>query len=68
MGAVESATSELRQTTARVAALSPAATLARGYAVVQRDGGAIVRAPSDVVSGDPLRIRLADGELSAAVT
>jgi exodeoxyribonuclease VII large subunit len=50
-----------------VAALSPAATLQRGYAVVQRADGAVVRAPSDVDSGDALRLRLAGGELTAAV-
>lgn len=49
----------------RVAALSPAATLARGYAVVQTSDGAIVRDPAAVPGGELLRLRLADGDLAA---
>lgn len=52
---------------ARVRALSPAATLERGYAVVQRADGAVVRSPSQVEVGDRLRVRLAEGELGALV-
>ena len=62
---VEAAESDLAHSRARVAALSPAATLRRGYAVVQRADGAVVRAPSEVDSGDALRLRLAGGELGA---
>ncbi len=54
-------------TLARLRALSPAATLDRGYAIVQRADGHVVRAASDVAKGDTLRIRLAQGELSATV-
>jgi exodeoxyribonuclease VII large subunit len=50
---------------AQVAALSPAATLARGYAVVQRDDGAVLRQPADAPPGARLRVRLAGGELAA---
>ena len=49
----------------RVAALSPAATLARGYAVVQDREGGVVRSPDDVGPGDRLRIRVHGGELAA---
>ncbi len=52
---------------AQVRALSPAATLERGYAVVQRGDGAVVRDPSEVAAGDPLRVRVARGELRAVV-
>nr|WP_276610747.1 exodeoxyribonuclease VII large subunit [Kineococcus siccus] len=48
-----------------VRALSPASTLARGYAVVQRGDGTLVRAPGDAPGGTPLRVRLADGEIAA---
>jgi exodeoxyribonuclease VII large subunit len=49
-------------------AVSPLATLERGYAIVRRrDSGAIVRAAGQVAPGDALRIRLADGELGALV-
>ncbi len=51
---------------ARLRALSPAATLDRGYAVVQRaTDGAVVRRPADVRAGAKLRLRLAEGELGA---
>ncbi|WP_353890645.1 exodeoxyribonuclease VII large subunit [Micromonospora sp. WMMA1363] len=58
---------ELRHTLARLRALSPAATLDRGYAIVQRADGHVVRAASEVVTGDALRVRLTDGELAATV-
>jgi len=58
---------ELVQLAARVTALSPAATLERGYAVVQRADGSVVRGPDEVAVGDPLRVRLARGELAARV-
>jgi exodeoxyribonuclease VII large subunit len=47
--------------------LSPAATLERGYAVVQRADGAVVRSPAQVEIRDRLRVRLAEGELGAIV-
>jgi exodeoxyribonuclease VII large subunit len=58
---------ELVHTVARLRALSPAATLERGYAIVQRADGAVVRRPDEVRAGDPLRVRLAGGELTATV-
>lgn len=51
---------------AQVRALSPAATLERGYAVVHGPQGGVVRSPEDVTSGDSLRIRLAHGEIAAS--
>jgi exodeoxyribonuclease VII large subunit len=64
---VDAAVAELSHARARVAALSPAATLQRGYAVVQRADGTVVRRPSDVDVGEPVRLRLAEGELAATV-
>jgi exodeoxyribonuclease VII large subunit len=58
---------ELRHTLARLRALSPAATLERGYAIVQRADGHVVRAADDVKIDDILRVRLAEGELDATV-
>lgn len=49
---------------AQLAALGPAATLARGYAVVQARGAA-VRHTNDAPEGTELRIRVADGALTA---
>lgn len=53
--------------TARLATLGPAATLARGYAVVQvLDGSAtVLRSTADAPAGTPLRIRLSDGAVGA---
>jgi exodeoxyribonuclease VII large subunit len=64
---LDRAAEALGHTRARVAALSPAATLARGYAVVQRSDGTVVRRPADVTTGDLLRLRLAEGEVPATV-
>ena len=52
---------------AQVRALSPAATLARGYAVVQRADASVVRSPKDVRPGEPLRLRVAGGDIAAQV-
>ena len=62
------AASDLSLTLARVVALSPHATLDRGYAVVLRADGEVVRDADDVVLGETLRVRLAAGELSAIRT
>jgi exodeoxyribonuclease VII large subunit len=52
-----------RQARARVGALSPAATLERGYAIVQTADGDVVRDATDVQAGDALTLRLAKGRL-----
>jgi len=51
----------------RVRALSPAATLARGYAVAQTADGTVVRSPDDVKPGDDLRLRVDGGDLRTRV-
>ncbi len=61
------AADDLRHTVARLRALSPAATLQRGYAIVQRADGHVVRSAGEVTDGDRLRVRLAEGELRASV-
>lgn len=49
-------------------ALSPVATLARGYAVARRaDMGQVVRRGGQVAAGDELLIRVVDAELTASV-
>ncbi len=62
------ATTEVDHASARVRALSPAATLERGYAVVQLPDGAVVRDAGQVPADALLRVRLARGELSARRT
>ena len=56
----------LDHTAARLNALSPLATLARGYAIV-RAGGEAVREAASVSAGDRLEIELAAGGLGARV-
>jgi exodeoxyribonuclease VII large subunit len=50
---------------ARLTTLGPAATLDRGYAVVQTSTGAILRSTADAPAGARLRIRVADGAVTA---
>jgi exodeoxyribonuclease VII large subunit len=64
---LERADTELHHTLARLRTLSPLATLRRGYAIVRRGDGAVVREPAEVGPGEPLRVRLAGGELAARV-
>lgn len=59
---------ELIQIKARVRALSPQATLDRGYSVVQLTTGEIARDANALKVGDLLRLRLAKGESHATVT
>ena len=67
--AVRAGASEVERLWAQVRALSPAATLERGYAVVQRtDDAAVVRSSEQVATGDRLRVRVARGEFGAEVT
>jgi exodeoxyribonuclease VII large subunit len=51
----------------RLSALGPAATLARGYAIVQSEGQ-ILRSAAGVLPGAPLQIQLGEGRLSGTVT
>jgi exodeoxyribonuclease VII large subunit len=65
---LERAETDLSHTLARLRALSPAATLERGYAIVQRrSDGAVLRNPADAKPGDALRLRLSGGDLGATV-
>jgi exodeoxyribonuclease VII large subunit len=54
---------------ARLATLGPAATLARGYAVVQAVGAdgsaAVLRSVADAPAGSRLRVRVGDGAIAA---
>ncbi|MFI6346328.1 exodeoxyribonuclease VII large subunit [Streptomyces sp. NPDC050560] len=64
---LDRADSELSHTRARVLALSPAATLKRGYAVLQREDGRAVRAAREVAAGEPLHARVAEGDFTVRV-
>jgi exodeoxyribonuclease VII large subunit len=65
-GLLEGARSDLAHVRARVRTLSPQATLDRGYAVVRRDDGSVVRTPADAIGA--LRIRVAGGEFGATAS
>lgn len=65
---LDAAQRDLDHTLARVVALSPQATLQRGYAVVQTSAGDVVRDAGQVTSGADLRLRLAVGELRATAS
>jgi exodeoxyribonuclease VII large subunit len=65
---VDAAHNDITHLAARVRALSPAATLERGYAIVLAPDGSIVRSGSDASAGDLLDIRVAAGRLQAQVT
>ena len=65
---LQRANDDLHHRRARVRALSPLATLARGYAVVQSADGHVVTSVDSVTQGAPLNIRVADGRLHATVT
>jgi exodeoxyribonuclease VII large subunit len=64
--AVERKRAALAQSAVRLRALSPTATLSRGYAIV-RTGTGIVRSPAAVHPGQPLEIQVAEGEFGARV-
>ncbi len=48
-------------------AVSPLATLSRGYAIVQRPDGPVIHKASEVSIGDPLSVRLGEGRLDCRV-
>jgi len=62
---------DLEHVRARLTALGPSATLARGYAIVQRvtEGEVlpILRSVAEVGAGDRLRVRVEDGAVAATV-
>ncbi len=59
------ASEEITSLAAQVRTLSPQATLDRGYSVVQKSDGSVVRKAGELTTGERLRIRLAQGEVSA---
>lgn len=66
-GGLTRASDDLAHLRARLDALSPAATLRRGYAIVQQADGTVVLAARQVAGGEELAVRLADGQLVVSV-
>ena len=64
-GALAVASEEISGLRTQVRTLSPQATLDRGYSVIQKSDGQVVRKASEIKSGEKLRLRLAQGEVGA---
>jgi len=64
---LDSASQKLVVLVRRLQDLSPLKTLARGYAAVFTRENKVVKHPADVSLGELVRIRLAEGELSARI-
>ena len=58
----------LSEARAGLSALSPEATLGRGYAIVQLPGGDVLRDPADAPEGTGLRVSLSGGRIGATAT
>ena len=65
---LDEASAHLSRLTTALRALSPQATLDRGYAVVRLADGTVLRRRTQVRVGDRLDIRLAEGQVTAEVT
>jgi len=57
---------DVAHTRGRLLALSPAATLRRGYAIVQRADGTVVRTATNVAEGEKLTVRFAEDQMVVA--
>ncbi len=61
---LDRAADDIAHTRARLVALSPAATLRRGYAIVQHGDATVVRAAAEVADGETLTVRFAEDQLT----
>ncbi len=61
-------TQELEHAALKLESLDPMLPLERGYSLVRRKNGGILRDAAEVMSGDTLDIRLAHGRVEAEVT
>ncbi|HET6445712.1 MAG TPA: exodeoxyribonuclease VII large subunit [candidate division Zixibacteria bacterium] len=64
---MDQAKNRLELSEARLAAVSPISTLQRGYAIVKKKDGSLVRSVAHVVEGEELEIHVADGGFTATV-
>jgi exodeoxyribonuclease VII large subunit len=62
---VERRRSQLATLSARLDALSPLSTLARGYAVATSPAGELLRSVADFPAGRAFRLRVSDGTVAA---
>lgn len=65
---LEQKRSRLAIQNASLSAVSPLATLSRGYAIVRRADGRVVRSRRQVDAGDRIVVQVSDGEFEARIT
>lgn len=65
---IDVATTDVRGIKSTLRALSPQGTLDRGFAIMRDSGGAVIKSITDVSSGDKLRIKVSDGDITVEVT
>ena len=66
--ALDRAADNLDHQRARARALSPLATLQRGYAVLQDEAGHVIASVAGVEAGRPVTVRVVDGRVLATTT
>ncbi|HEY1914511.1 MAG TPA: exodeoxyribonuclease VII large subunit, partial [Streptosporangiaceae bacterium] len=64
---LDHAARDLEHTRARLLTLSPAGTLRRGYAIVQKADAGVVRSAAEVAGGETLSVRFAEDHLAVTV-
>ncbi len=57
----------IRSSAAQLKAYNPLNVLARGYAVVRKESGEVVRSVTQVTADERLTIRVSDGEFESTV-
>src|ERR1700722_19325267 len=65
---LDHAARDLEHTRARLLTLSPAGTLRRGYAIVQKADAGVVRSAAEVADGETLNVRFAEDHLTVTAT
>ncbi|WP_407646567.1 exodeoxyribonuclease VII large subunit [Actinomyces haliotis] len=65
--AIDLAAADLRAERARLTALSPQGVLDRGYAILRKPGGGVIRSADDIKKGDLIEGVLASGRMVAQV-
>lgn len=65
--ALEKRKLEFSRVTGKLEALSPLKVLSRGYSILRKDDGMIIRKASDVKDKDRLRVNLSEGEIYVEV-
>ena len=65
---VERKNRQFIELTSKLDAMSPLKVLTRGYAVVRREDGMVLKSVRQMEPGEPIKVSLSDGSLTAAVT